>query len=88
MEGLLVHQRAQKCKSATNTKSDHKGCQEIDQDVGLVGFTGFAVVFGPAVLAFDMCEQVRAQRATPPGEFHFCSVCASTFWAGGILGFA
>lgn len=91
MEELLVHECAQSCQPAADTKSDHKGYQEIDQDVGLVGFACFAIEFGPAVLAFDMGKHVGAQGAAPPGKADFLGVALSAVGTGGghiELGFA
>ena len=82
MEELLVHEHAQSCQPAADTKSDHKGYQEVDQDVGLVGFARFAIIFGSTVLALDMREHVRPQRAAPPCKADFLGAALSAVGTG------
>jgi hypothetical protein len=85
MVELLVHEHAEKCQPTTNTKSDHKGHEEVNEDIGLIGFSRFAIVFSPTILAFDMREHVRDQRAAPPGKTDFLGVTLSAVGAGSIL---
>jgi hypothetical protein len=82
---LIAEKDAKNRHPAANAKNKYKAHQKIDQDVGLVGFAGLAVIFRVAILAFDLREQPGTQRAAPPGEVDLLGVALSAFGARRVL---
>jgi hypothetical protein len=82
---LIIEKDAKNSHATANAKSNHKTHQEVNQDIGLIGFTRLAVIFRFAILAFDLREQSGTKRAAPPGEADFLGVALSTLWTGSIL---
>ncbi len=83
---LVIEEISHNCEPTAQTKCNDETDQSIDNNILLVGLSGLTVVLRAAVLAFDMREHGRSERAAPPGVADFFGVALSAGWAGGVLG--